>query len=148
MKQTGSINAAEIGYTELTEWGIVEEVRDRAVGSGIGRQRRASSYAMSSCILERRTASATVVAPDSFGSQRISASFSTLEEGIKLHAMGRLLAKESAGTAVIGRTRGWTRSGLSSETLLADISALNNCKVAERTVVRMIRWTMVSIKTS
>ncbi len=56
--------------------------------------------------------------------------------------MGRLLAKESAGTAVIGRTRGWTRSGLSSETLLADISAVNNCKVAERTVVRKIRWTM------
>ncbi len=56
--------------------------------------------------------------------------------------MGRLLAKESAGTAVIGHTRGWARSGLSSETLLADISAVKNCKVAERTVVRMIRWTM------
>ena len=59
-----------------------------------------------------------------------------------LHAMGRLVAKESTGTAVIGRTRGWTRSGLSSETLLADISAMRNCKVAERTVVRMIRWTV------
>jgi hypothetical protein len=57
--------------------------------------------------------------------------------------MGRLVAKESTGTAVIGRTRGWTRSGLSSsETLLADISAVRNCKVAERTVIRMIRWTM------
>ena len=59
-----------------------------------------------------------------------------------MHAMGRLVAKESTGTAVIGRTRGWTRSGLSSETLLADISAVRNCKVVERTVVRMIRWTM------
>ena len=56
--------------------------------------------------------------------------------------MGRLVAKESTGTAVIGRTRGWTRSGLSSETLLADISAVRNCKVAERTVVWMIRWAM------
>jgi hypothetical protein len=52
------------------------------------------------------------------------------------------VAKESTGTAVIGRTRGWTRSGLSSKTLLADISAVRNCKVAERTVIRMIRWTM------
>ena len=59
-----------------------------------------------------------------------------------MHAMGRLVAKESTGTAVIGRTRGWTRSGLSSETLLADISAVRNCKVAERTVVWMIRWAM------
>jgi hypothetical protein len=58
--------------------------------------------------------------------------------------MGRLVAKESTGTAVIGHTRGWTRSGLtvSSETLLADISVLRKCKVAERTVVRMIRWNM------
>ena len=59
-----------------------------------------------------------------------------------MHAMGRLVAKESTGTAVIGRTRGWTISVLSSETLLADISAVRNCKVAEQTVVRMIRWTM------
>ena len=59
-----------------------------------------------------------------------------------MHAMGRLVAKESTGTAVIGRTRGWTRSGLSSETLLADISAVRNCKVAERTVVGMVWRTM------
>ena len=56
-----------------------------------------------------------------------------------MHAMGRLVAKEST---IIGRTRGWTISVLSSETLLADISAVRNCKVAEQTGVRMIRWTM------
>ena len=53
LKQTGSVNAAEIGYTEEIKWGI-GEVRDRAVGSGIGRQRQASSCAVSSCILGRK----------------------------------------------------------------------------------------------
>jgi hypothetical protein len=79
LKQTGSVNAAEIGYTEEIKWGI-GEVRDRAVGSGIGRQRQASSCAVSSCILGRRTASATEVALDSLGSQRLAASFATPEE--------------------------------------------------------------------
>jgi hypothetical protein len=60
--------------------------------------------------------------------------------------MGRLVAKESTGTAVIGRTRGWTRSRLSSETFLVDNSAVRNCKVAEQMVVRMIRWTMMGIE--
>ena len=65
--------------------------------------------------------------------------------GGKLHTMGQLVAKESTGTAVIGRTRSWTRSELSSEKLLADINAVRNCKVAEQTVVRIIRWTMVMV---
>jgi hypothetical protein len=73
------VDAAEIGYTEEIEWGI-GEVRDRAVGSGIGIKRQASSYAVSSCILGRRTAFATEVALDSFGSQRLAASFATPEE--------------------------------------------------------------------
>ena len=42
----------------------------------------------------------------------------------------------------MGRTRGWIRNGLSSKALLADVSTVRNCQVAERTVVRMIRWTM------
>ncbi len=57
-----------------------EEVRVGAVESGNGRQRQASSCAVSSCILGRRTASATVVALDSPGSQRFAASFTTPEE--------------------------------------------------------------------
>jgi hypothetical protein len=79
LKQTGSVNAAEIGYTEEIEWSI-REVRDRAVGSGIGRQRQASFCAVSSCILGRRTASGTVVALDSLGSQRLAAFFATPKE--------------------------------------------------------------------
>ena len=77
LKQTGSVNAAEIGgYTEEIEWGI-GEVRDSAVGSGIRRQRQASFCAISSCILGRRMVSATVVALDNLGSQRLAASFAT-----------------------------------------------------------------------
>ena len=53
---------------------------DRAVTEEIGRQRQASSCAVSSCILGRRTASATGLVPCSRGSQRFAASFATPEE--------------------------------------------------------------------
>ena len=82
-------------------------------------------------------ASATEVELDSLGSQRLAASFVTPEEESCMQ-----WDDLCTGTAVIGRTRGWTRSRLNIETLLADINAVRNCKVAERTVVRMIRWTM------
>ena len=81
-------------------------------------------------------ASATEVELDSLGSQRLAASFVTPEEESCMQ-----WDDLCTGTAVIGRTRGWTRSRLNIETLLADINAVRNCKVAERTVVRMIRWT-------
>ena len=81
LKQTGSVNAEDMGHTGEIKEGIGEEVRVvGAVESGIGRQRQASSCAVSSCILGRRTASATVAALDSPGSQRFAASFATPEE--------------------------------------------------------------------
>ena len=79
LKQTGSVNAEEIGQTGEIKEGI-GEFRVGAVESGIGRQRQESSCAVSSCILGRRTASAAVAALDSPGSQRFAASFATPEE--------------------------------------------------------------------
>ena len=59
-----------------------------------------------------------------------------------MHAMGRFVAEEGARTAILGRTWGRARSRFGSETLFADVSAVRNCEVTERTVVRMIRRTV------
>ena len=56
--------------------------------------------------------------------------------------MSGLVAEEGARAAVVGCTRWGTRSGLCSETLLADISTVSDSKVAERAVVRMVGRTM------
>jgi len=66
LKQTGSVNAEDMGHTGEIKEGIEEEVRVvGTVESGIGRQRQASSCTVSFCILGRRTAFATVAAMDS-----------------------------------------------------------------------------------
>ena len=73
--------AEDMGHTGEIKERIGGEVRVvGAVESGIGRQRQASSCAVSSCILGRRTASVTVAALDSSGSQRFAVSFATPEE--------------------------------------------------------------------
>ncbi len=51
-----------------------------------------------------------------------------------MHAMGRFVAEESARVVILSRTWCRTRSRFSSEALLADVSAVRNCEVAERTV--------------